>query len=52
MCQKKSVILLSTEIYGNEIAGSEQNYKPEVILQRTRKKGAVNARDEITRQHS
>jgi hypothetical protein len=29
---KRSVILLSTEIYGNDIAGSEQYYKPEVEM--------------------
>ena len=28
MRQKKSVILLSTDTYGNDIADTEENYKP------------------------
>jgi hypothetical protein len=49
---KKSVILLSIEIYGNEMAHSEQNYKPEVVLHCARRKGAVNAGHQMTREHS
>jgi hypothetical protein len=46
------VILLSTEIYDNDIAGSEQYYKPQVELHYNRTKGAVHAGDQITRQYS
>jgi hypothetical protein len=49
---KRRVILLSTEIYGNDRAGSEQCYKPQVELHYNRTKGAVDAGDHITREHS
>jgi hypothetical protein len=32
LCAKKRVLLLSTEIYGNDIADSEQKYKQVVVL--------------------
>jgi hypothetical protein len=46
------VILLSTEIYGSDTAGSEQYYKPEIELHYNRTKGAVDAGDQITREYS
>ena len=34
-CRKKKWILISTEIYGNETAGSERNCKPEIVVHYT-----------------
>ena len=45
---EKLVILLSTEICGNGIAGWEQNYKSEVVQHHNRTKGALDAGDEMT----
>jgi hypothetical protein len=44
--------MLSTEGYGNNIAGSEQNYKPEAVLHYNGTRGTADAEDQMTREYS
>jgi hypothetical protein len=51
MLKKKSMILPFSEIYGNNIASSEENYKPEVVPYYNRTKCVLDVGDQMTREH-
>jgi hypothetical protein len=51
MCRERW-ILISTAIYGNETAGSERNYKPDIALHYNSTKGALTIGDQMAGEHS